>query len=159
MTCSNISSKEALLYSLIPPRSLCTLATYEALLFRNSTLHKGSSIRVHPIWPWAPPEAVDCTLGALYVLHYLLLSNASFGPRCRPAVSGRSMTRLVMGVRRWTRPMPISVHRLRIGIIYRDRRSKLSDVLGWPVPDYSYWLILATIAESVIEPLFRSLLR
>lgn len=50
-------------------------------------------------------------------------------------------------------PMPNSVHRLRLGIKYSCRRSKSSDVLGWPVPDYSYWLIHATIAEYVIEPL------
>ena len=78
MTCSRISSRLPLLYSLRPPRSLWTLATYVELLFRNSTLHRGSSIYVHLLGPQAPPQALGCT-AALYVLYYFKLSYSGTG--------------------------------------------------------------------------------
>lgn len=44
MTCSRTSSNVLLRYSLSPPSSLCTLARYVEAFFKNSMLHKDSSI-------------------------------------------------------------------------------------------------------------------
>src|SRR4030042_339520 len=89
MSCSRISSRLPLLYSRMPPRSLCTLARYVELLFRNSTLHKGSSIGVHLFRPQAPPQAMGCT-GALYVLSYIVFSDSAIlVPACARTLQGR----------------------------------------------------------------------
>src|SRR4030042_1946044 len=70
MTCSRISSRLPLRYSRSPPRSLCTLATYVVLLFRNSTLHRGSSITVHLFGLRHHPRPWDARFGAIIGLIY-----------------------------------------------------------------------------------------